>query len=140
MNIWTLRAYSISIGEENMNVLIIISCICFLFICMRIFVVPIKLMVKLGINSILGIIFILIVNFIGIYFNFHIGINWITILIVRNFRSTRRNIYYIVKRKDNLTKIARKYKMTWQELYHKNKEIIGSNPNLIRVGQKLLIK
>ena len=27
MNIWTLRAYSISIGEENMNVLIIISCI-----------------------------------------------------------------------------------------------------------------
>lgn len=66
-----------------MNVLIIISCICFLFICMRIFVVPIKLMVKLGINSILGIIFILIVNFIGIYFNFHIGINWITILIVR---------------------------------------------------------
>ena len=95
MNIWTLRAYSISIGEENMNVLIIISCICFLFICMRIFVVPIKLMVKLGINSILEIIFILIVNFIGIYFNFHIGINWITILIVRNFRSTRRNIYYI---------------------------------------------
>lgn len=98
MNIWTLRAYSISIGEENMNVLIIISCICFLFICMRIFVVPIKLMVKLGINSILGIIFILIVNFIGIYFNFHIGINWITILIVRTFRSTRRNIYYIVKK------------------------------------------
>lgn len=106
MNIWTLRAYSISIGEENMNVLIIISCICFLFICMRIFVVPIKLMVKLGINSILGIIFILIVNFIGIYFNFHIGIyfnfhigiNWITILIVRNFRSTRRNIYYIGKK------------------------------------------
>ena len=84
--------------EKNMNVLIIISCICFLFICMRIFVVPIKLMVKLGINSILGIIFILIVNFIGIYFNFHIGINWITILIVRNFRSTRRNIYYIVKK------------------------------------------
>ena len=50
------------------------------------------------------------------------------------------HIYYIVKRKDNLTKIARKYKMTWQELYRKNKEIIGSNPNLIRVGQKLLIK
>ena len=48
--------------------------------------------------SCLGIIFILIVNFIGIYFNFHIGINWITILIVRNFRSTRRNIYYIGKK------------------------------------------
>ena len=36
--------------------------------------------------------------------------------------------------------VAKKYKMTWQELYLKNKEIIGSNPNLIRVGQKLLIK
>ena len=119
MNIWTLRAYSISIGEENMNVLIIISCICFLFICMRIFVVPIKLMVKLGINSILGIIFILIVNFIGIYFNFHIGINWITILIVRNFRSTRRNIYYIgkkfyikKKKKKNLYKKQRRMVFT----------------------------
>ena len=50
------------------------------------------------------------------------------------------HIYYVVKKRDNLTKIARKYKMTWQELYNKNKEIIGSNPNLIRVGQKLLIK
>ena len=49
-------------------------------------------------DIVVGIIFILIVNFIGIYFNFHIGINWITILIVRNFRSTRRNIYYIVKK------------------------------------------
>lgn len=50
------------------------------------------------------------------------------------------HIYYIVKKRDNLTKIARKYKMTWQELYNKNKEIIGDNPNLIYVGQKLLIK
>ena len=98
MNICIMLAYSISIGEKNMNVLIIISCICFLFIFIRIFVVPIKLILKLGINSILGIIFILIINFIGIYLKFHIGINWITILIVRNFRSTRRNIYYIVKK------------------------------------------
>ena len=92
MNIWTLRAYSISIGEENMNVLIIISCICFLFICMRIFVVPIKLMVKLGINSILGIIFILIVilfleislkldSYIGLFMN----AIWISICIVLIF-------------------------------------------------------
>lgn len=49
-------------------------------------------------------------------------------------------IYYTVKKGDNLTKIAKKYKMTWQELYNKNKEIIGDNPNLIRIGQKLLIK
>ena len=97
MNICIMLAYSISIREKNMNVLIIISCICFLFIFIRIFVVPIKLILKLGINSILGIIFILIINFIGIYLKFHIGINLITILTVRNIRCAWRNIYYIVK-------------------------------------------
>lgn len=50
------------------------------------------------------------------------------------------HIYYIVKKGDNLSKIGKKYKMTWQEIYNKNKEIIGNNPNLIRVGQKLFIQ
>lgn len=49
-------------------------------------------------------------------------------------------IYYIVKKRDTLSKIAKKYKVTWQSIYEKNKEIIGDNPNLIYVGQKLLIK
>ena len=39
--------------------------------------------------------------------------------------------YYVVKKRDNLTKIARKYKMTWQELYNKNKEIILCNKTKI---------
>lgn len=47
--------------------------------------------------------------------------------------------YYIVKKGDNLSKIARKYKTTWQVIYEKNKKIIGDNPNLIRIGQKLII-
>ena len=47
--------------------------------------------------------------------------------------------YYIVKKGDNLTKIAKKYNTTWQEIYKKNKNIIGSNPNLIYPGQKLYI-
>ena len=37
-------------------------------------------------------------------------------------------------------KIAKKYNTTWQELYIINKDIIGSNPNLIKVGQVLKIK
>lgn len=49
------------------------------------------------------------------------------------------NNYYIVKKGDNLTKIAKKYNTTWQEIYKKNKNIIGSNPNLIYPGQKLYI-
>ena len=43
---------------------------------------------------------------------------------------------YVVKKGDNLTKIAKKYNMTWQELYEKNKDII-KNPNKIYPGQIL---
>ncbi len=48
-------------------------------------------------------------------------------------------IIYIVKKGDNLTKIAKKYNTTWQNIYNKNKDIIGPNPNLIYPGQKLYI-
>ena len=71
-----------------MNVLIIISCICFLFIIGRIFVVPLKWIFKLIINSILGAIIIYIINLIGLFFNFHIGLNFFTAVLIRNFRNT----------------------------------------------------
>lgn len=45
--------------------------------------------------------------------------------------------YYIVKKGDNLTKIAKKYKTTVKQLVAWNKI---KNPNLIRVGQKLRVK
>lgn len=80
-----------------MNILIIISCICFAFIIGRIFIVPIKWILKLIINSILGGILIWILNLVGMSWGFHIGINFITILIVRNFRCSWWNSYYIVK-------------------------------------------
>ena len=46
---------------------------------------------------------------------------------------------YTVKSGDNLTKIASKYGTTWQAIYEKNRDIIGNNPNLIKVGQVLKI-
>lgn len=46
---------------------------------------------------------------------------------------------YVVKRGDSLSKIAAIYKMSWTTLYSKNKKIIGSNPNLIYPGQKIVI-
>ncbi len=49
------------------------------------------------------------------------------------------NIYYTVVRGDNLTKIARKYGTTWQQIYSWNRSTIGSNPNLIYPGQRLIV-
>lgn len=53
-------------------------------------------------------------------------------------KEIEQNIY-IVKKGDNLTKIAKKYKTTWQSIYKKNKKTIGNNPNLIYPGQVLYI-
>lgn len=47
---------------------------------------------------------------------------------------------HIVKNGENLSIIAKKYNTTWQKIYYDNKSVIGSNPNLIREGQKLVIK
>ena len=47
---------------------------------------------------------------------------------------------YVVKKGDNLTKIARKFGTTWQKIYNDNKNVIGSNPNFIKIGQELIIK
>lgn len=47
---------------------------------------------------------------------------------------------YTVMLGDNLSTIAKKFGITWQELYKQNRDIIGDNPNLIQVGQSLIIK
>lgn len=43
---------------------------------------------------------------------------------------------YIVRKGDNLSKIAQRYGISWRDLYNANKNVIGSNPNLIYAGQK----
>jgi len=44
---------------------------------------------------------------------------------------------YTVKKGDNLSKIAKKFDTTWQILYELNKDVIGSDPNIIYAGQVL---
>ena len=46
---------------------------------------------------------------------------------------------YTVKSGDTLSGIANKYGTTWQNIYNNNRDIIGSNPNLIKPGQVLKI-
>lgn len=81
----------------DINILITISCICILFVIGRIFIVPIKWILKLMINSILGALLIWIINFIGGIWGFHIGINICTSIIVRDFRDTWSNLFNIIK-------------------------------------------
>lgn len=66
----------------EMNILIFISCICMLFIIGKIFIVPIKWILKLVFNSIFGGILIYIINLIGGIWGFHLGLNiWTSILV-----------------------------------------------------------
>lgn len=51
-----------------------------------------------------------------------------------------KELTYIVQVGDSLTKIAQKYNTNWKSIYEINKTIIGDNPNIIKAGQKLIIK
>ncbi len=67
---------------EMNNVLIYSACIILLFIFGRIFVLPLKSVLKLVFNSILGGLVIWIINIIGGAFNFHIGLNIVTSILI----------------------------------------------------------
>lgn len=64
------------------NIFTYLSGLCIIFILCRIFIVPLKAMLKLLINSLIGAAIILFINFIGSFFSFHIGLNFFTIIFV----------------------------------------------------------
>ena len=66
----------------DLNIITYLACICFIFIIGRIFIVPIKKILKLILNSIIGGIVIYIINLIGANFGFHIGLNIINSIII----------------------------------------------------------
>ena len=66
----------------DINIITYLACICFIFIFGRIFIVPIKKILKLVLNSILGGIVIFIINVIGNNFGFHIGLNFFTSILI----------------------------------------------------------
>lgn len=64
------------------NIITYLACICFIFIFGRIFILPIKKILKIILNSIFGGITIYIINIIGSNFGFHIGLNILTSILV----------------------------------------------------------
>ena len=66
----------------NENLITYVACICFIIIFGKIFILPIKKILKLVFNSILGGISIFLINQIGANFGFHIGLNIFTSILV----------------------------------------------------------
>lgn len=66
----------------NANIITYLACICFLFLFGRIFIVPIKKILKLALNSIIGGLVIFLINIVESSFGFHIGLNFFTSIIV----------------------------------------------------------
>lgn len=60
---------------ETNTIITFFACIIILFIVGRIFIVPLKKILKLAINSILGGVLIYVINIVGATFGFHIGLN-----------------------------------------------------------------
>lgn len=74
----------------DINLLTYLACICFIFVFGRIFILPLKKILKLIGNSILGGLCIYVINLIGANFGFHIGLNFFTSIIIRFIGSARR--------------------------------------------------
>lgn len=65
---------------ENYTFLAYMGCIVALIIVGRIFIFPLKKIFKLIVNSVIGAALIYVINIVGSSLNFHIGLNWWTIL------------------------------------------------------------
>ena len=64
------------------NIITYLACICFLFLFGKVFILPIKKILKLVLNSILGGIIIFLINIVGGMWGFHIGLNFYTSILI----------------------------------------------------------
>ena len=93
---------------ENTNTIIIfLFCIIGIIIFGKIFLTPIKKILKLIINSVLGGILIVAINYLGVAFNFHVGLNLITSIVVRNTWTSRSNTFNNFKNDFKLKKVKK---------------------------------
>lgn len=73
------------------------ACLILIFLIGKIFIIPLKKILKVMVNSLLGGCLIYIINLVGATFGFHIGLNVITAVIVRNIRYTGNYIISFIK-------------------------------------------
>jgi len=77
----------------DVNIITYLACICFIFVFGRIFILPIKKILKLIFNSVLGGISIYVINLIGSTFGFHIGLNFFTSILIRIIGITGSSLF-----------------------------------------------
>ena len=89
----------------DMNMITYLACICFLLIFGRIFILPLKKILKLIFNSVLGGICIYGINLVGATFGFHIGLNFFTSILIRIIRVTWCGLFDCYKAIDWIKKL-----------------------------------
>jgi LysM repeat protein len=62
----------------------------------------------------------------------------VTAPVVQSMPATSEDVTYIVQSGDTLSDIGAKYCTSWQTIYADNESVVGSDPNLIQVGEKLV--
>ena len=67
---------------DNRIILVFISCLAILVIFGKYFAFPLKKILKLVGNSVLGALIIFLINLVGTSFNFHIGLSIVNSVIV----------------------------------------------------------
>lgn len=63
-------------------ILTFVACVAIILIFGKSFIIPLRIAIKLIVNSCLGMLLIFIINLIGSSFNFHIGLNILNAIIV----------------------------------------------------------
>lgn len=79
------------------TIIVYLSCIIFLFLIGKFFILPLKSIAKIIGNSILGGILIFVINLIGASFGFHIGLNIGTTIFTGILGIPRSNFINLVK-------------------------------------------
>ena len=67
---------------ESNIIITYLACICFVFLFGKILVKPMKFVLKLVLNSVIGGLIIFLINLVGASFSFHIGLNVVTSVVV----------------------------------------------------------
>ena len=65
-----------------MEYLVFIGAVVAVFIILKILAWPLKKIVKILINILVGALLLMLVNYVGAFFNFSIAINWVSALVV----------------------------------------------------------